>query len=410
MRPRTLAVALGLVLAAATPALAQRGDRGDRGGAAQAAAAGNWELIGEERVGFGVDRDVITLPHNEDHYRNKSYRRLRFVAEGGDIRLRSIKLVYLNGHTEDLQVGQTLSSGQNLDVDLRGERSFLKQIEMVYGSRFGLTVGDRGVRMNLAKVKVYGDNARGIETPAPKPPPSLRGWDTLAQQAFDRRNDRVEIKVGRREGRLGQIALYLDGERISVREVRVRFGNGQTQTFRFTQELEPGVLSSPIDLAGEQRFIDTVTVFMNPGRRFGNAQITLLGTERPGGVPGVGSDLVKPSWVPLGRQVVGFRTDRDVIRVGQSEEWFRNRGFDKLHFIVTNNDVEMGNLRITYLNGHVENVPVNGLLRAGTDTAVDLPGRRSYLREIEMTYRTRPNFRTNRAEVSVFGEPVEWRR
>ncbi len=400
MKTKSIAVALLLGLAAAPPALAQRGDR--------SWSAENWELLGEERVGFGVDRDVITLPHNEDHYRNKMYRRLRFVAEGGDIRLRALKLVYINGHVEDLPVGRTLTPGQNLDVDLRGERSFLRQIEMVYQSRFGLSIGDRGVRLNLARVKVYGDNVRGGggggEKPTPKPI-SIRGWETLAQETFDRRSERVEIKVGRREGRFGQIALHLDGERISVREVRIRFGNGQVQTYRFTQELEPGVLSSPIDLAGEQRFIDTVTVVMNPGRRFGNAAITLLGTERPAGIPGTNGP-VSPDWVPLGRQRVGYQTDRDVIRVGQTEDWFRERAFDKLHFVVTNNDVEMGNLRITYLNGYTETVPVNRVLRAGSTTSIDLPGRRSYLREIEMTYRTRPTFRTNRAEVSVYGEPA----
>jgi hypothetical protein len=52
MNLKAWTVGLALALAAVAPATAQRG-------------GGNWELLGEERVGIGNDRDVITLGHNE---------------------------------------------------------------------------------------------------------------------------------------------------------------------------------------------------------------------------------------------------------------------------------------------------------------------------------------------------------
>ena len=35
----------------------------------------------------------------------------------------------------------------------------------------------------------------------------------------------------------------------------------------------------------------------------------------------------------LGEKDVGFGVDRDVIRIGQGEDWYRDRRFRTLHFI-----------------------------------------------------------------------------
>src|SRR6202008_3064535 len=82
---------------------------------------------------------------------------------------------------------------------------------------------------------------------------------------------------------------------------------------------------------------------------------------------------------------------------------FRNRGFSALHFEVRQNDVHLMAVRLVYFNGHSEDLRVARLIRAGGDLAVDLRGERSYLRQIEMTYRARPGFR-GQAVVLVYGE------
>jgi hypothetical protein len=327
--------------------------------------------------------------------------------------MRSIRLVYLNGHAEDLQFEQTLRPGQEIDIDLRGERNYLRAIEMNYRSKFGVSIGSGGIRVNKASIKVFGDNVRGGPGPGGRPPGAGRdvppGWLLLASERFDRRDDRVEIRVGRREGRLGQIRLRYDGEPIRVREIRIRFGNGETQNIRVDQELRDGDLTRPIDLEGERRFIETVTIRMEGQRRPGPAAFTLIGTERAGRDDGAGGPPGRGDWVSLGKKNIGFGVDRDVIRVGQSEEWFRDRGFDKLHFVAENNEIEMISIRVVYLNGQAEDYRVNRLIPAGGDLAVDLPGSRSYIREIEMIYKGRPGFR-GRSVLSVFGEPSPRRR
>lgn len=405
MKLKTLALGLALALAAAVPAQAQRG------------GGNNWELLGEERVGFGADRDVINLGHNEDYFRGRSYRRLRFVAEGGEVRMRSIRLHYLNGHAEDFNFEQNLNPGREIDIDLRGERSYLRQIEMFYKAKFGINLGGGGLRIAQPTIKVLGENVRRGAEPLPPARPEVArgGFHELARERFDRTDGRIEFRVGRREGRQGQIRLRnSSGERIEIEEILVRFGNSERQDERLRQVLEPGEMTSPIDLAGDQRFVEGVTVVMNPRRRPGPAELVLLGTERPGREDGDRPGdrpgpayRPNPGWQLLGQQAVGFGVDRDVIRVDQSLDW-RSRGFDRLHFVAEGNDVHMLSVRVVYVNGYGEDYRVDRLIRAGADLAVDLPGRRSHIREIEMVYRSRPGF-GGRASMSVYGESARRR-
>ena len=69
MKLKSMVFGLMLALGALAPAHAQRG-----GGDA-------WELLGEEQVGFGNERDVINIGRSEEYFRNRSYRRLRFVVD-----------------------------------------------------------------------------------------------------------------------------------------------------------------------------------------------------------------------------------------------------------------------------------------------------------------------------------------
>ncbi|MBS0243784.1 MAG: hypothetical protein JSS20_16540, partial [Proteobacteria bacterium] len=76
MKLKTLLLGIGLALAAAAPAAAQ--------------GRASWEFLGEERVGVGNDHDIIRLNYKDDFYRSKSYRRLRFVASGGELKMKAI--------------------------------------------------------------------------------------------------------------------------------------------------------------------------------------------------------------------------------------------------------------------------------------------------------------------------------
>jgi hypothetical protein len=110
-----LATALVLTGVLASNALAQRWR--DR--------AGEWLLLGEKSVGFGVDRDVIRIGQGEDWYRERRFRTLHFIAERNDVHMMSIRLVYFNGFAEDFRIDQLIRQGDDLPIDLRGERDDL---------------------------------------------------------------------------------------------------------------------------------------------------------------------------------------------------------------------------------------------------------------------------------------------
>ena len=177
-----LAMWLAAVLVLSSPALAQRDA---------------WELLGEERVGFGDDRDVINLGHSEEFYRNKAYLRLRFVVEGGDVRMRSIRLVYLNDHSEDIDVNRSLRSGEQYDLDLNGERSYIQRIEMTYAGRPTLSIGPGGIKLGQAILRVFGENARWAAPPQPPRPRDIdHGWVEIGRETFDRQNQTAVIEAG----------------------------------------------------------------------------------------------------------------------------------------------------------------------------------------------------------------------
>jgi hypothetical protein len=104
-------------------------------------------------------------------------------------------------------------------------------------------------------------------------------------------------------------------------------------------------------------------------------------------------------WVELGcKEVSFFGTDRDSIRVGRSEGRFK-----AIRVEARGNDVEMIDLKVIYANGEPDDIPVRSLIRQGTRTrALDLRGRERAIRQIDMIYQKRLNFR-GKAIVCVEG-------
>jgi hypothetical protein len=104
-------------------------------------------------------------------------------------------------------------------------------------------------------------------------------------------------------------------------------------------------------------------------------------------------------WVELGCKEVAFLgADRDVIRVGRREGRFK-----AIRLAARGNDVEMLDLKVVYTNGAPDDIPVRSLIRQGTRTRpLDLRGRERAIRQIEMVYQKRLNFR-GKATVCVEG-------
>jgi hypothetical protein len=249
MRWKWVGVLAGALLLSglATDASAQRRDR-DR----------EWILLGEQSVGFRVDRDVIRISHAEDWYRDRAFRRLHLVARGNDIHLIAIRLVYFNGYSEDFRVDRLIREGGDQEIDLRGERSYLRALELTYRSRPGF--GGRAV------MQVYGEpSRRGPGGPPPivtGPGPGGGGgrdWTELGCQRVSLfQKDRDSIRVGRREGRFKAIRLHVRGADVEVFDLRVVYANGAPDDIAVKHFLRQGERTRPLDLRGWERSIDRV--------------------------------------------------------------------------------------------------------------------------------------------------------
>lgn len=240
MRGRCLAAltgALALLGAMATDASAQRRDE--------------WVFLGEQTVGFRVDRDVINIGQSEDWYRSRAFRALHFVAERNDVHMMALRLVYLNGFAEDFRVDRLIREGRGLELDLRGERSFLRRIEMIYRTRPNFE--------GRAVIKVYGEPSRRFR-PEPVPPPSAgRDWDELGcKQVSLFGKDRDVLQVGRREGRFKAIRLHVRGADVEMLDLRVIYANGQPDDIPVRHFIRQGERTRPLDLKGWERAIDRV--------------------------------------------------------------------------------------------------------------------------------------------------------
>jgi hypothetical protein len=251
-RLAALATALALAGALSAEAIAQRwgkddgrGDRGDRS---------EWILLGEKTVRFKVDRDVIVVGHSDDWYKNRGFRRLHLVAENNDIHLMAVRLVYMNGFDEDFPVDRLIRDGQDQPIDLRGERKYLKRIEMIYRSRPSFD--------GRAVMKVYGEPARFGGPPGQLPPisggPPGGGadWTELGCKRVSLFGvDRDSIEVGRSEGRFRAIRLLVRGADIQLLDLKVVYGNGEPDHVPVRSLIRQGERTRPLDLRGRERVI-----------------------------------------------------------------------------------------------------------------------------------------------------------
>lgn len=221
----------------------------------------DWVPLGQQTVGFRVDRDVINIGQSEDWYRSRTFRALHFIAERNDVYMMSVRVVYLNGFAEEFRVDRLIRQGTEMPIDLRGERSFLKQIEMTYRSRPDF----RGE----AVIRVFGEAARRFGGP-PGPPVGGDNWTELGCQEvnlFGR--DRDTIRVGRRDGRFRAIRLFVRGADVEMLDLKVIYANGQPDDIPVKNLIRAGERTRPLDLVGRERAINRIEMAyrtaINPG-------------------------------------------------------------------------------------------------------------------------------------------------
>jgi hypothetical protein len=215
-----------------------------------------WIPLGDISVGFRVNHDIIRIGQPEEWFANRSFRALHIVADRTDVHILALRIVYLNGFAEDLRINEFIQRGEQFELNLAGERSYLKQIELVYRARPDFT-GD-------AAIKVFADPARRGGGPSPG------NWQELGcQQVAPFGKDRDTINVGRREGRFRAIRLLVRDADVEVLDLKVVYTNGQPDDLSVQSLIRAGDRTRPLDLRGRERSIDRIEMVyrsaINPG-------------------------------------------------------------------------------------------------------------------------------------------------
>jgi len=219
---------------AADVASAQPRDR-DRGPPARDV----WEKLGEQSVGFGVDRDVIRVGRREG-----TFSKIALEVRDNEVEILDLKVFFNRGAPQDVRVRQRLRAGDRTrPIDLAGGDRLIDRIEIVYRSRPGF----RG----QAKVAVFG--LKDI----PRPPPVAR-WEELGCGKVGIKPDRDTIRVGRREGRFSTIKLGVRGSKIELIDLTVVYDRGAPDQITVRKKIGDGDETPPLDLRGERRVIDHV--------------------------------------------------------------------------------------------------------------------------------------------------------
>ncbi|MEQ1647466.1 MAG: DUF2541 domain-containing protein [Hyphomicrobiaceae bacterium] len=254
--------------------------------------------------------------------------------------------------------------------------------------------------------------------------------------------DTETIDLTTAKGQVQGLRIYAKRRGIEISNVEVTYSDGTVHNERRSINLLEGERTREIDRRNNGKFVDRVTVTFKPqqgaivpsllevygvqteamaraARAVGSAAPASASVATPSAAPAATTGVVpaRPTAaaptpanpgqttdtgeVLFGTQQVGFGVDRDVIRVGADIG-----KFDKIALRVLDNDIFINSLKVVYANGESEEIAYNAEIKKNTRTRyLALKGDR-FIKEIQLVYRSRANFR-GQAYVEVFGQFAE---
>jgi hypothetical protein len=262
-------------------------------------------------------------------------------------------------------------------------------------------------------------------------------WVLMGSKNVILSKDNETIDLTSARGSYNALRVVAKRRGIELNNIEVVYSNGPAHNERRPINLLDGERTRPINQAKDARFVDKINLSIKPqgvtavvpavievyglqsdaGARAVRAAAAAApaGTTPSGAATGnistipttAASAAVKPGTatdsgeVLFGTQAVGFAVDRDVIRVGSEVG-----KFDKIRLRVLDNDIFINSLKVIYVNGESTELAYNADAKKDTKTKwFDLKGDR-FIKEIQLIYRAKPNFR-GQAYVEVYGQYAE---
>ena len=373
---------------------------------AQRRGADQWVKLGEQSVGFSVDRDVIQLGRDDGRFRA-----IKLLVKRNDVFILDVRATYRSGEQQDLVVRQPIRAGSEtpalqLAASPRGDNGrVIQQIEFIYKSRPGF--GDQAIVEVWGLRAADGGGGGGYGAWGGPPPNRIyagdvpRGWVQFGSQTVGFQAERDVIRLGRDVGRFHKIALRVLRNDIWLREITINYARGDKDRIPVNAEISANGLTQPIAMKRDGRLESIEFVYQaRPGFRGGQAVIKVYGEYADNWVGGEGGN--RPGhgqWLLLGAQRADMlNEDRDAFEVGRRLGSFRSIKLKALKHAVL-----IRNVRIIYGNGETEDVQAPRELFGGQESApIDLRGRERFIERIELSYRTKLNFKGD-AIVEIYG-------
>ena len=108
--------------------------------------------------------------------------------------------------------------------------------------------------------------------------PVQHNWVKLGERKVNHAVDRDEIRVTIKEGVFKKIKLRVKHRKVTFRDVKVYYANGDVQDIKLRREIPAGGETRVIDLKGNNRVITKVVFWYNTKRVRGRrAEVALWG-------------------------------------------------------------------------------------------------------------------------------------
>jgi hypothetical protein len=255
-------------------------------------------------------------------------------------------------------------------------------------------------------------------------------WVLLGTKVVDAKSSGTEVIDLKGTAKYKAVRVQnKDGDTVTFNKSRLTYGDNSVHNEERNINLQAGQKSKPLDPRAGNRAVNSVAISLTqkPSDKSTLEVWGLLADEDKASAASA-ANAPKPATGPIaaaptssaaataapgtvsqstggdvlfGSQTVGFGVDRDVIRVGAEVG-----KFDKIRIRVLDNDIFLNEMKVVYANGESETLAVAADVKQNTRTKwFNLKGDR-FIKEIQLVYRARPNFR-GQAHVEVFGEYAE---
>lgn len=221
-------------------------------------------------------------------------------------------------------------------------------------------------------------------------PPGAREFP-IGTITYEAQPQREVFTLRRGEGQFRGLRLDVRQNDVDIRDLRITYDDGTSEVIRVNQLVRAGSSSRVFDVDLRRREVRSVAVTYLPQ---GAARVTLFAL---GAMPGPGPAPGPVDWTRLGCKDVRFLVDRDTLKVN------REGRFGALWLSVRKAPVEMFTLRISYMSGVKQDVPVRDMIMPGAPSRpIELLGRERGIERIEMIYRSLPSNKGT-AEICIDG-------